>query len=112
MHKIKGIFILLRDVLLEPIILAFALYILFDRFRGAFNKADFPTIPSRVWGVVMDFWAYWYIYLPFFVIVLFWAYWKRKSISEGNSEIKNLTTQIQYLTERIDKLISTLENKG
>ena len=116
MYKLKRF---IKDILLEPLILGFALFIVFDRVRDAYNKADYPTFLSRMGGVMLDLGTYPYIYIPFVLLVILWAYWKYKSVVQGTKEANDLMTvvndnnqKLQLLIERIDKLISILENEN
>ena len=102
MGKTEKIISILKEVLLEPIILAFTLYVLFDRFREAFNKADFPTAPSRLESIGMDISNNLGIYIPLFVIVLLWITFKAISVVRRNTEISDLTKAINDLNKRLD----------
>ena len=108
MRKIITFGRLLREVFLEPIILAFALYILFDHVREAWNRADLIGISSRFWSIITDFGDYYYIYVPFIVVVFLWAWWKKKRINEDNKDIGKLIEQLNVFTEQISKIESDI----
>ena len=98
-RKIISVF---KEVLLEPIILAFALYILFDRFRRAFNEANYPTASSRLGSIGMDIGSNLEIYIPLLILVLLWVILKAVSVARRGTEIRDLTKAINDLNKRLD----------
>lgn len=107
---------LLQNALLETIILAFFLYLLFERLREAYNNSDYDYLLSRLWSMVMDIGHYWYFYVIALAVLVWWVYSKIKSANKADKErsafmamITSHDDLIKSLIERMDKLISKWE---
>ena len=77
-------------------------YVLFDRFREAYDRADFSTALSRVESVKMDIINNLEIYIPLLVLVLLWLVIKAISVVRKDTETRDLIKAINALNKRLD----------